>query len=290
MTDSSFGVRLLLRSSNAYESWTHLVRAAISGWWLGVLRGESLDPLATFPYDTLGSDASDEFKHSGLHWWERRSLDEYFGECRTLLLAGAGGGRELLALRRHGFDVDGFDFAAQLVAASNELLAQEGFVGSIAVAPHGTCPALTKTYDGAMLGRCSYMLIRGRSQRVMFLKTLRSRLRDGAPLYLSFHDRTEPSRRFGITFRLANLLRWLLRRPDRIERGDHLDPESGFFHHHFTQHEIASELREAGFELLRYSTTLHPHAVGRAMPTTVHRDPSPHDDGVNESVAVAANC
>ena len=43
-------------------------------------------------------------------------------QCKRLLVAGAGGGREVLALYKSGYEVDGFECHPELVALANTML------------------------------------------------------------------------------------------------------------------------------------------------------------------------
>ena len=170
------------------------------------------------------------------------------------------GGREVMALRRLGYEVDGFECNSELVRFANALLEQEGLTRSVQLAPPDTCLSGQVTYDGLIIGWGAYMLIQGRDSRIALLRKMRSRVDDGAPLLLSFFVRSPGARQFFVSNAIGNSLRRLLGR-ENIELGDALEPE---YVHYFTQEEIAGELREGGFVLEYYSEDPYGYAVGIA--------------------------
>jgi len=196
----------------------------------------------------------------GLWPWEERAWQEHFASCRCVLVTSAGGGREVLALRRRGLAVDGFECHPCLLASANRLLAQEGFEADLRLAPRDESVTGDRRYDGIIVGWGSYSLIKGHDQRVSLLKSLRKQTEQGCPLLLSFFVRTQNQRRFRVVAGLANRLRWVMRKPP-VEEGDVLDPN---FQHYFTEAEIATELGEAGFELRVFRTEEYGHAVAVA--------------------------
>ena len=176
-------------------------------------------------------------------------------------MAGAGGGREILALRQLGYDAVGFECNARLVSFANRLLSGEGVGGEVLPAPRdGVAPGLGN-YDGVIVGWGAYMLIRGRAARVEFLRSLRRHVPDDAPILLSFFTRSEDQTFFKLSAAVGNVLRRLLGR-ERLELGDGLAPN---YVHCFTEGEVALELAEAGFELVSYQTDGYGRAIGAAV-------------------------
>ena len=98
------------------------------------------------------------------------------------------------------------------------------------------------------MGWGSYMLIAGRARRIALLRRLRALVPDGSPLLLSFFTRPEVQLRLKAEYRVARLIRRLLRR-EPPEFGDDLIP---VYVHRFDQAEIEAEMRAAGFRLARY--------------------------------------
>jgi SAM-dependent methyltransferase len=252
-------VRAYYASTRLLANIMQLVRACHTGFWLGVLGRKNLHWVDQVYYDRQGMYRDPSFNQRGLWPWEQRVLDQFFSGRRTLLVAAAGGGREVLALRRAGFDVRGFECNSNLAAFANRMLGESGLEGDIEEAPRDHCPVDSRTYDGAIVGWGAYMLIQGRARRLTFLGEIGARLEPGGVVLLSFFDRPERSRRFATTAALTNAIRWLLRR-DRVEVGDVLNPN---YVHCFTQAEIRDEVDAVGFDLIFYSPKEYAHAVAR---------------------------
>lgn len=200
----------------------------------------------------------------GLFAWEAPAVERFFADRRKLLVMAAGGGREVLALRRMGFEADGYECHPGLAAAATELLARHGHPGPVGVVPRDEAPRTEARYDGVIVGWSAYMLIQGRARRIAFLRGVRDLVGPGAPILLSFFYRDGSAHRHAWIGRTANALRRLLGR-EAVEEGDILDPN---FIHLFTEVEIRDELREGGFDCVFYSTEGTGHAVGRAVEKT----------------------
>lgn len=184
----------------------------------------------------------------GLSGWERDAVEGWFAPGSRIMVLGVGGGREVIALRRLGFEAFGWESHPALVAAAQALAAEEGHPGVIHPAPRDELPAGTDRYDAVILGWGMYMLVHPRERRVALLRAARGRLAGNGPILLSFFPRVgDDARALGV-HRVASLVRRVLRRPPP-ELGDDMLPNAV---HRFTRDEIASELGEAGLELLHY--------------------------------------
>jgi hypothetical protein len=237
------------------------VRAVMAGFWLGVLSKESLDGVDQAYYEDIGTYCNPQYNRRGLWQWESAVLERFFPKGGRVLVAGAGGGREMLALHRLGYAVDGTECNPELAAFANELLGGEGLASEVLVVPRDRGPGAATRYDAIIVGWGAYMLIQGRQRRVVFLKSLRLLLSPGAPLLVSFYWRRSDGAYYRVVRTIANLLRRPFGR-EAVELGDALAPN---YVHYFTEPEVARELREGGFELVFFGTTGYGHAVGRAV-------------------------
>ena len=253
--------RLFFRGYRMMGRLTRLVNGAYTGLGLAVLTQEDLHAVSELKYGGEGFYWTEEYNKRGLWDWERRAVERYFAECKRVLVMATGGGREFLALRKRGIEVDGFESDPGLVQFANQLLDKEGLSAEIGLAPWDHCPVGDRRYDGAVVGWAAYMHIRGRRRRVTFLRELRDKLDGGSPILLSFYTRIGKSRYFPIVAMVGNVPARILGR-DRVEVGDCMIPD---FAHFFTREEVESELAEGGFELLDFETAEYGHAVGRAM-------------------------
>ncbi len=245
------GHRLLLTS---YK----LMHGVMSGIGLGILTRNHLHGISERAYSGIDTYQADDYNRSGLSPWEERALESRFAGRRRILVAAAGGGREVLALRRRGLHVDGFEANPTLVAYANDLLKREGWEAPIRQATWDACPEYGATYDGVIIGWGAYMHIRGRQRRVALLAQLRDRVETGAPLLLSFLGVERFSKWMRLAAAIGNGLAVVSRR-ERVELGDWMEPD---YKHFFTRDELGRELADGGFELVEYNSGSPGSAVG----------------------------
>jgi len=249
---------LALRGYFAINSgWNHagaLLQAAYDGFWLGALGRESLYRIDQHFYDRNAAYHGDAHNLRGLMPWEDEALKSAFEGCRRLLVLGAGGGREVIALARRGYEVEGFECNQALASYAAGFLARQGCTATVRYLPRDAVPEDGQPFDGIILGWGAYMLTPGSAHRTDLLRRLRARIRPGGPILLSFWTRSTDGPRFRIAAAVANAVRLPLRR-ERVEMGDALQPN---FVHFFTAPEVAAELRQAGWEPHRYT----PHGSG----------------------------
>lgn len=254
-------VQLYFKGDRLLAVLARLLRMIHIGVWLGILRREQLLAISQRTYSLDRRYWTDDYNKAGLWAWESRVVDQDFAGCTRLVLAAAGGGREVIALRRRGMEVEAFESDPGLVRFANQLLEREAMAPDVKLAPWDECPELQEGGEGIIVGWGAYMHIRGRKKRVAFLRELRSKVVTGSPILLSFSTREESAPYFRGIAIIGNVLAWILRR-DRIEVGDTLVPN---YAHYFTKSELESELREAGFELLSFERVPDGCAVGRAV-------------------------
>lgn len=219
-----------------------------SGFWLGVLPRSAMASVDEALYSLRSNYRTAEHNRQGLAPWERVAIEEYFPPGARVMVLAVGGGREVIALRRIGFDAHGWESHPELLASAQQLLAEEGHRGVIHAARRDEIPSGDDTYEGIILGWGMYMLVHGRGRRISLLRAVRHRLDADGPLLISFFGRGGDDRRAAHVFGIAQALRRLLRR-EAVELGDDMLPNVV---HRFTRDEIEQELEAAGFQLLRF--------------------------------------
>ncbi|MGH7508126.1 MAG: SAM-dependent methyltransferase [Gemmatimonadales bacterium] len=259
-TTTSLLARLYFATHRALEKLVVGLSACFSGVWLGVLPRRVLYSIDAIYYDRQRYYRTEDYNRRGLWPWEQRVIETHFAGCRSLLVGAAGGGREVLALRTRGLEVQGFECHPGLTEFANQLLSKDGYAPDIRLALRDTCPGFGRTYDGLIVGWGAYMLIRGRRRRIEFLRQLRKHAELDAPLLLSFFYRARDSHRYQVAAAIGTALA-LVRRGERVEVGDFLAPN---FVHYFTREELAGELRAGDFELVHFGKDEYGHAVARA--------------------------
>lgn len=221
----------------------------------------------------------DAYNLKDLSGWEEAAIQQHFPAEGRVVVTAAGGGREVIALRRRGLDVDGFECNPKLAEYGTRLLRDQGHDGQVSLAPRDRWPAPDGSYAGAVVGWGSYMLIPGRDRRIAFLRGARACLPDGAPVLVSFFHRKADNGYFRVVRAVGGLLRRVRGRAP-VEMGDCLVPN---YAHYFTRAEIAGELAAAGFQMVDHQTRPYAHAVGIATPR--NGDPSGRSPATREQEA-----
>ncbi len=252
--------RLFLKSFRLLNAFIKLLRVCFTGFWLGVLRRADLDRVDAAYFTEDPMYLAESWNRSGLFGWEQTAIQEHFRGRQRLLVTSAGGGREVYALERMGYEVDAFECNPALVAFANSFLAKEGLTARVAHAERDHCPPLRGGYDGVVVGWASFMLIPGRARRIRLLQEIRGLVKPGAPILISFFPRERTSRETVLIYRVGNAIRRLLGR-EPLEVGDDLVP--GFVHRS-TREEIEDSLRAAGFTPAYYADSEYGRAVGLA--------------------------
>jgi len=241
----------------------HVCLACFHGVWLGVLSREEMYQAGQKTYGRgKGSYTKPDWNRKGLFDWEEEAVSKYFSSCRSILVAAGGGGREVFALRKKGYEADGFDCNPRLVETAQRFFRKEGMPARYSLAQPDRCPESGKIYDGLIVGWGGYTHMQGRDRRIAFLREMRSQCRNGSPILVSFFSVAHTSRlELKVTYLTARAVRAILCR-EQIVFGDSLNLNG--YAHYFTREEIASELADGGFRLVHYSEEGNPHAIGIA--------------------------
>ena len=262
----------LIRAHRLSNRWRRLVWMGISacfdGVWLGIFDHRRLARLDEAFY-TSGLDIHDgrsfsyrdpDYNLAGLQAWEAAAIEAHFPSASRVVVTGAGGGREVIALLERGFDAMGYEPNPTLSAVGAALLRERDAADRLRVCERDAFPPATPSCDALVVGWGSYMLIAGRERRIEFLRGARRALPAGAPILCSFLTREPRSRYFMIVDRTARAVRWL-RRAERPELGDTVNEN---FVHCFTRAEVESELAAGGFRVVAYRSEPYGHAVAVA--------------------------
>ena len=158
-------VRIFIISEKTLRKLFLLLKVCFSAFWLAVLKREALYLLDERYYNNAKMYFDEEYNKRGWFYWEEKVIKRWFQQCKSLLVAGAGGGREVLELRRLGHEVDGFECHHGLAEFANELLKKEGFTPNVKIAPRDKYLMTNKIYDGIIVGWSVYMRIKGRKER-----------------------------------------------------------------------------------------------------------------------------
>ena len=257
-TSKQVGVaKLRLRCFAVADRWldraVRLMKIIHEGFWLGCLSPDELNAVTTEHFDHSRSHSSNTHNRSGLFEWEQNALDEFFHARSRVLVAGAGGGREVLALRQSGFEAEGFECSPALVDASHRIFDELADSDYLVHCPPDSVPPGPPTYDALIVGWTVYTHIPTKERRIRFLDALRRRALPHAPLLISFFTRQGCHSIDDIlAYRLAKVCSVFGRaRGEPLEIGDHIS--FARYEHLFTQDELVEELKDSGFEVAHFA-------------------------------------
>lgn len=180
--------------------------------------------------------------------WKKVAFDEHFSNCTTILVAAAGAGRESVAIAERGARVAAFECNATLCEIGRQLCARRGDAVDFFDSAPDEVPKFG-TFDGAIVGWGAYGHIVDRSTRIAFLQSLRSQIDVDGPILVSAISSASVWRMHYIAATIGNAVRSLRGKTERVELGDKLRHA---FYHRFTPAEMAAEMEEAGFRVLRF--------------------------------------
>jgi hypothetical protein len=256
-------LRLHLAGERLLEGAVHRARGAWDGVWLGLLTPDQLALLDRHFYDGEPVYRSEAHNRQGLFDWETHVVDTHLPAGCRVVVTGAGGGREVLALLARGHDVAGFEPNPTLAAVGATLTAADGHGARVAVSARDGFPVGPGSTDAVVLGWGSYMLVPTRSARVALLRAAAAAA-GGGPVLLSYFRLPADRRQFRTALRVARpLRRWRGAEPPLL--GDALAPNAV---HHFTGAQIAEEAAAAGLVVAERGDGEYGWAVVRAPART----------------------
>jgi SAM-dependent methyltransferase len=228
----------------------HLAGRAFMYLAAGTLRRRDLRDVTTRTWDDFGRN--DDLIQSGLMFWERDVYEAFLKPTDHILLIGCGSGRDLLALLKRGYRVDGIDLSARAIARAREILdtarlSADLYTGAIETAVPGG------SYDAFIFSWFCYGYVAQRDTRISLLATLRMRLQAGGRIFISYVPADGAPRTLPI--RLARAVGRLTGSDWHPEVGDVIetfatDRRAVRYEHHFASGELEAEAAGAGFEIV----------------------------------------
>lgn len=261
--DGNYGflTRVYYLSLKAISFLQQAITLPFEAFWLGVLDRESLHQLDDCYYNNNLAYLSKEYNNQGFFEWEEKAVREHFSKCRSILVAGAGAGREMLALIKSGYSVSGFECNNRLAKLANKTFRENGYNAEVILSERDDAVETENVYDGVIVGWAVYMHIFGSDKRIEFLKQIRKNTAHEGPLLISFFTKKGNPKHYTLIASAGNIIRRLLGRK-KIEAGDRLAPN---FIHYFSREELENELVCAGYALSEFSAKQYGYAVSKAV-------------------------
>lgn len=201
-------------------------------------------------YDHSYQDVATRLPETGYKWtlesWEEDVLARHKMTSGTILVLGAGVGRESIALAQRGFLVVGLDINRESLRVASQQAMAKGLRLIFAQADFLAIPIGLARVDYVFMSGIMYSSIPGRQQRQAWLRSIRTCMNEQGLVVLNFLIAREMETR---THRLIHRLnRWLTALPganQSYQLGDTCS-QSHFLHAFVDEEEIRSELLDAG--------------------------------------------
>ncbi len=212
----------------------------------GTLRLEDLREAITNAWEE--SSCRESHILSGLMPSESALYARFLKPGDRILVVGCGSGREVIALLKLGYHVEGLDVAPRTIVLARQMLEQEGLQAELYTGPIEDV-ALSGSFDAFVFSWFCYGYIPQFETRIGMLRKLKAHLNPGGRILLSYVPADPPPR--SLPIRLTRLVTRLTRSDWRPELGDVVGPASGRwrcidYEHQFADGEFEKEARAAG--------------------------------------------
>jgi SAM-dependent methyltransferase len=184
----------------------------------------------------------------GLFGWEEPFVRRFLKPDDRILVVGSGSGREVIALRRDGYHVEGLEPAAAAADLSRDIMKKAGVDARIRIGGIETVE-LDGHFDLFIFSWYCYSYIAHRPTRIAALRSARAHLAPGGRIILSYITGEPIPKRlpFSIGALVARATRagWLPDKNDVLS----FEPGGLHFEHHFAPGEVEDEARAAGLRV-----------------------------------------
>jgi len=230
------------------------VQVFLYGLLPALLSPDELHRLTRRYYDTSYRDIEHRYPESAHKWtlepWEERVLSRSILERHTVLVLGAGVGRESIALAQRGCTVIGLDINRDGLMMARGRATRQGASPTFLQADFLAVPLHLRQVEAILLSGVMYSAIPGRRRRQNCLRQYCALLKPGGTIVLNFVVARWPETT--MQRRVHTWAAWLRRLPwsnHESQPGDACT--NGHFMHVFTDDvEFRHELEEAGLSLV----------------------------------------
>jgi SAM-dependent methyltransferase len=212
----------------------------------GLLRRDELGRAIAGRWSRWGLD--EHYALLGLFGWEEPFVRRFLKPDDRILVVGSGSGREVIALRRDGYNVEGLEPAAAAAELSREIMRKAGVDAHVRIGGIETVE-LDGHFDLFIFSWYCYSYIAHRATRIAALRSARAHLAPGGRIILSYIIGEPIPKR--LPFAVAALAARVSGAGWTPERNDVLGFEPGGLHfeHHFGPGEVEDEARAAGLKV-----------------------------------------
>lgn len=222
----------------------------------GTFTGQELDALSVAEWEAFGAKPS--VADDRLFGWEEALFATQLRKGDSILVVGAGTGRDVLPLLRAGHALTALDITPQALRSLEARARAEALhVATVhASATDVTLPA--DSFDVVLFSWFSFSYIRGAAARREALARAMGVLRPGGRILVSYPRRfgsgDRPPLLQGLAPRVAHLIGGVAAEPgDEVNVTGSPSRPSVYFAHPFSPEEIEIEVREAGLSVLAHT-------------------------------------
>lgn len=238
----------------ALVRWLAQLHMFLYGILPALLPPDRLGTLMRRYYDRSYEQAGTRIPLTAYSWsleaWEERVLAQHLSRPATILILGAGLGRESLALAQRGYRVIGLDIAPGGLVIGTRRAASLDLPVAFVQADFLTLPVRSSSVTYILLSGVMYSAVPGRTRRQEWLRSLRTCLAPGGKLVLNFVIAREPETALTRTIRRCTgaILSW----PGTNQTYQDGDTcTNGHFMHVFRdEEELRTEVAGAGATLI----------------------------------------
>ncbi len=237
---------LLWSAARAFE----LASGALTHLAAGTLRLQDLRGAIVNAWEEFGR--SENLIRSGLMPWERALYDRFLKVEDRILVVGCGTGRDLIALLKLGYRVEGLDVGPRAIALARRILEKESLSAELHTGSIETV-ALPRSFDVFTFSWFCYAYIPQADTRIGVLRKIKAHLNPGGRVLISYVPAERPPRSLAI--RLSRFAARLTRSDWHPERGDVVGRAVGdrpaiHYEHRFVDGELEKEARGAGLTVV----------------------------------------
>jgi SAM-dependent methyltransferase len=212
----------------------------------GLLNRDQLGRAIAGRWSQWGLD--ERYALMGLFGWEEPFVRRFLKPDDRILIVGSGSGREVIALRRDGYYVEGLEPAAAAAELSRDIMKRAGVDARIRIGGIETVE-LDSAYDLFIFSWYCYSYIAHRATRIAALRSARAHLAPGGRIILSYITGEPIPKRlpYGVAAVAARLTSagWTPEKNDVLS----FEPGGLHFEHHFAPGEVEDEARAAGLKV-----------------------------------------
>ena len=214
---------------------------------VGFLRREELCSAIAGRWEQFG--ATERHALSGFYPVEETFYPRFLKPHDEILLVGCGTGRDLIALLRAGYHVEGLEVAPRAAMLARRILLEQKLAAPIEIGSIETAP-LRKRYDAVLFSWLCYSYIPGRAARVAVLCRVKAHLKAGGRILVTYVLCEREPRRLprALARGIAQVVRsrWTAEPTDVVS----LDSHGIHFEHQFPAGELEDEARQAGLRIV----------------------------------------